>query len=444
MTIPKTNTRLLACKILLDVLKQGLSLKQTLQQKTADLPDLSSQAKAQTQALCYGVLREYDTLQLQLSVLLQKSLRNKDQDIELLILLGLYELSFTQAAQHAVVSEIVNAVKKRKKLWATKLVNGVLRNAIRTQESDNPYREEPLPPPSTVKYHWLLEKLQQHYPDQWQDIWHNSNQAPPMHIRVNQQKISRNNYLESLNTAKIGYLEIGTSRSGTEIHSDIEPCHNNCITLAKPTPVSQLPHFFDGYCSVQDLAAQQAAELLHPKAGEKILDACAAPGGKTAHLLEHCPDINLLALELDPIRAKKIHENLNRLALQATIKTGDGIKEDWFDGELFDKILLDAPCSGTGVIRRNPDIKFLRKATDIDQLVKTQQQLLHNLWKKLKPGGQLLYATCSILPEENTQQIQDFLKSNTNAKLMLEQQLLPKPMGYDGFYYALLAKNKTL
>ncbi|MCW8888222.1 MAG: 16S rRNA (cytosine(967)-C(5))-methyltransferase RsmB, partial [Gammaproteobacteria bacterium] len=265
-----------------------------------------------------------------------------------------------------------------------------------------------------------------------------NNQRPPMTLRINLAQTGRDEFCKRLDSAEIGYQQSRFSRSG--------------ITLTKPMAVEQIPGFVDGLASVQDGAAQFAAELLAPEANERILDACAAPGGKTAHILERAPSCELTALDHDPLRLERVEENLERIGVTAQVIAGDAAKPaDWWDGELYDRILLDAPCSATGVIRRHPDIKVLRHPDDIETLVSLQKQILDALWKLLKPGGTLLYATCSILPQENSQQIDSFIQRTEDAEAEsidwewgiesgVGRQILPGMDGMDGFFYALLKK----
>ncbi|MGL6177056.1 MAG: 16S rRNA (cytosine(967)-C(5))-methyltransferase RsmB, partial [Vibrionaceae bacterium] len=232
-----------------------------------------------------------------------------------------------------------------------------------------------------------------------------------------------------------------------DIESLPHPTAQDALQLLRPTDVAKLPGFADGFCSVQDAAAQLAVEYLAPQTNELILDCCAAPGGKTCHILEREPQAKVVAVDIEPSRILRIHDNLNRLSLQAEVICGDASNPDsWWQGAMFDKILLDAPCSATGVIRRHPDIKWLRKAPDIEQLAILQGQILSNLWEKLKSGGTLVYATCSIMAQENQQQITDFLNKNKNAILQTGtldspgRQILPGEQNMDGFYYAVLCK----
>ena len=286
---------------------------------------------------------------------------------------------------------------------------------------------------------WLLEHLQQDWPADWERIVSANNATPPMTLRVNAAHSERDTYVAMLK-------ESGTS---------CEPARHTeyGLTLSQPVGVDHLPNFTDGAVSVQDAAAQLAAQLLDARPGERVLDACAAPGGKTAHILERQPGLaKLLALDISEERIQRLTDNLRRLGLSATTCVGDATNPtSWWDGRPFDRILLDAPCSATGVIRRHPDIKVLRHAEDLRQLTQTQAQILTALWPLLKPGGMLLYVTCSILQQENSQQIQDFLATQADARHNLidaewghaqaaGRQTLPGENGMDGFFYACIQK----
>jgi 16S rRNA (cytosine967-C5)-methyltransferase len=265
-----------------------------------------------------------------------------------------------------------------------------------------------------------------------------NNSHPPFTLRINTQKISRSEYLTLL--------------QGLEINAAVTPFSPYGITLENACDPRKLPLFAEGLISVQDEAAQLSANFLQLSPNMKVLDACCAPGGKTGHMLEVEPSILVTALDADERRLGRVRENLTRLGVTANVICGDGTKTNWWDGELFDRILLDAPCSATGIIRRHPDIKVLRTPEELDKLGELQAKLLHNLWSLLKPGGFLIYATCSVMPKENTQIIEAFLKRHPDAKcdLMAEQwgieqaygrQLLPSAEGHDGFYYARLHKS---
>jgi len=288
--------------------------------------------------------------------------------------------------------------------------------------------------------YWLIKRLKQAWPEHWQQVCAANNERAPMSLRVNAQRNSRDDYLQQLTAADISASNCPHSVYG--------------IKLEKPANVETLPGFGDGLCSVQDEAAQLAATLLQLEPGQHVLDACAAPGGKTCHLRELEPQLaSLTALELDAERATRIHQNLERLQLNAKVVEGDASQpEQWWDQQHYDRILLDAPCSATGVIRRHPDIKLLRHDEDIAALAELQLQILSALWPLLKPRGILLYATCSVLPDENEQVLEKFLSQHSDVEILpidadwglagpAGRQLFPQPQGHDGFYYARIQKS---
>ncbi len=437
------NSRLAVVKILLQVTTQGRNLPDAIK-KYADKTQESDHSFIQ--AMSYGVIRLLPRLDYIADQLISKPLKAKDRDIVLLILSGLYQLIEMRTPDHAAVSETVKITKGLKKPWAKNLVNAVLRNYQRQAETLN----QQLQNNEVAKFahpQWWLDIIKKNWLEEkrWQAILDANNQSPPMTLRLNTQHISRTDYLDLL--------------SQHDISAKLGEYSEDAIYLQKPLPVNALPLFTEGKVSVQDEAAQLAAILLDPQKGDRILDACAAPGGKTLHLLEREKDIDLLALDIESNRLEKIQENLDRCHLHAKLLTANAFEPDsWWDKKPFDRILLDAPCSASGVIRRHPDIKLLRQQNDIAQLLQDQAQILHALWSTLKSGGMLLYATCSVLAEENTQQIQHFLQLHNDAELqpihsdwgiqqVAGKQILPGDggekgnMGMDGFFYALIQKK---
>ena len=428
----KQSARATAARVIAEVVQKKHSLNAVL---TAALPLLPENERSLCQQLCYGVLRWHPQLDAISQQLLSKALKAKDADIAALLLCGLYQLRDLRIPSHAAISETVNATKTLGKQWAKGLINASLRNYQRQSEDIN----NKLQQSDTALYahpDWLIQSFKQDWPDSWQAILNASNQQPPMMLRVNQQKTTRQDYLTQLIEADIPANEISDCPEG--------------ILLEKPCDVYLLPGFTDGHVSVQDGAAQQVASLLDLKSGLRILDACAAPGGKTCHILEHAPDNDVIALDIAANRLKQIEQNTERLELNATLIASDAADTDkWWDGTLFDRILIDAPCSGTGVIRRHPDIKLLRRADDIDSLAEQQEHLLNTLWPLLKPEGLLVYTTCSALKQENEQQVANFLQQHPEAQ-EIEASPAPaqrRPFGYqrlpgdddlDGFYYACL------
>lgn len=398
--------------------------------------NLSKKDKAWSQEMVLGVMRQLPLLQLWLRQLLDKPLKNKQKVIESLIIVGFYQIAFSRVSTHAAVAETVEACKLLGSPGLKGLVNGVLRNFIRQElaesQSDNPQINSGLPK-------WIYKKLASQPQIDLDQIITAISQKPPLWLRVNALKTSREAYVQLLEEQDIDY--------------HLPENHPQGVILSKSTDVTQLPKFDEGWFAVQDGAAQMAAHLISPLAGERILDACAAPGGKTCHMLETQPHLKeCIALDSDSKRLNRVSDNLQRLGLSAKIIAADASQVgDWWDGEQFDRILLDAPCSATGVIRRHPDIKWLRKREDIDVLVNLQRTILTALWNTLKPGGTLLYATCSILQEENTLQIAQFLSEQSNAELvpikdsetvtMPGWQIMPGEQEMDGFYYACLKKT---
>lgn len=430
------NSRARAAKIITAIILDGSSLTAALKQISP-----ADQDRSFIQELCYGVMRWYGQLIAITKVLITKQLKAKDSDIQALILLGLYQVIHLQTPLHAALNETVQAARDLNKSWATKLINGVLRQFLRNKESIfEKINNDPVARYAHPK--WLLQTLKKAWPEHWEAIVNANNQRPPMILRVNCQQVARDEYLELLAEQKI--------------LAEAAPHADQGIILTTPCNVNDLPGFNEGKVSVQDSAAQLAAGLLDLQPGQRVLDACAAPGGKTAHILETEPKLSeLVAIDNDDERLKKISDNLNRLQLRATVKCVDAATpQDWWDGRQFDRILLDAPCSATGVIRRHPDIKVLRRAEDIAALAKTQQQLLTALWSLLKPGGLLLYITCSVLPAENTEVLQRFLTLHTDANekkieaswgipASIGRQIFPGEQQMDGFFYALLEKTNV-
>ncbi|MCK5122070.1 MAG: 16S rRNA (cytosine(967)-C(5))-methyltransferase RsmB [Methylococcales bacterium] len=429
------SLRLIATGVLVKVVKDGQSLTVALEKAFESVED--SKDRAFIQALCFGVIRQYHRLDFILQQLLSKPLRNKDTDIKVLLLIGLYQLQYMRVKSHAAVSETVSAAKK--KSWAKSLINGVLRQYIRAQESlEEAANKDRLAASSHPE--WLVNKLENDWPEQVTALLAENNKQPPMVLRVNLSQTTREVYLQLL--------------VDNEITASVVSFCPTAIVLDQPVAVEKLPRFNDGWVSVQDTAAQLAAQLLDVQAGQSVLDLCAAPGGKTAAILEgQAESISMLAVDIDEGRLTRVNENLQRLKLQAKVIAGDASKPDeWVQGQVFDRILVDAPCSALGVIRRHPDIKILRRETDISTLQTIQQQILNAAWELLAPGGILLYATCSVLKQENELQVESFLKTHKDAsEVVIEgewgvkrgvgRQVLTGDLAMDGFYYAKLIKQ---
>ncbi len=433
------NTRATAARVLGQILTGSGSLSSLL-------PDAQSSLKESErpllQELCYGTLRWQPRLDLYLQQLLDKPLRAKDSDVQALLLLGLYQLIHMRIPDHAAISETVDASRQLKKPWASGLINGVLRrfqregDTLTTELQGNPVFASAHP-------QWLIGALGKAWPDQRDAILDANNRHPPFTLRLNTRHSSRDEYLAQLSAAGIVARATPFSPYG--------------LTLEQPCDPRTLPGFAEGLISVQDEAAQLAADLLAPTTGQRVLDACCAPGGKTGHLLERQPELILTALDSDARRLPRVEENLARLQINAPeskvkVLCGDATEPaSWWDGQTFDRILLDAPCSASGIIRRQPDIKVLRTPDDIQRLAELQGCLLDSLWPLLAPGGRLVYATCSVLPRENTRVVEAFvarqpevhceiLEADWGLPQPCGRQLLPQVDGHDGFYYAVLTK----
>lgn len=428
---PGADSRAVAAQAVFQVVEQGRSLSQALPTLSRHL---SARDRGMAQALAYGVMRQLPQLNFMVGAQINKPLKGELKILHSLLLVGAYQLAFMGSAEHAAVSATVDAAQVLKRGKQKGLVNGVLRNLQRQLPQLQAQLKQK---PALAHGHprWLAERIQALYPQQASAIMAANNEQAPMWLRINAQHTNRENYLALL------------AEAGIETRADAPL--PTAICLAHPVDVHSLPHFAEGWVSVQDIAAQHAAWLLNAQAGERILDCCAAPGGKTAHILEQQTQLDMLALDADEQRLQRVHENLERLQLHAKVITADACKpQDWWDNQAFDRILLDAPCSATGVIRRHPDIKWLRRDSDIAELVQVQQQILDALWPTLKVGGTLLYATCSILSEENTLQIEAFKKRHPDAIAVatkpdgaVEWQWLPGELDGDGFYYAKLEKR---
>ncbi len=426
------DVRAAAASVIGDVLG-GSSLQQALPGR---LSRVVERDRGLLQQLCYGTLRDSPRLLAVLAQLLEKPLRDKDQDLQGLLLCGLYQLDSTRVPDHAAVAATVGAARALKKNWATGMANAVLRRYLREREQ----LAETLDPAAAASHPpWLFQKILQQWPAAAIEVIAANNQQPPMTLRVNNRRRVRPDYLTTLQNQGFAAAD-----------GKLSP---HAIQLANPTEVQMLPGFTAGEVSVQDEAAQLAAVLLQAGVGERVLDACAAPGGKACHILELQPHLGeLVAMDIDALRLQKVAENLQRLDLAATLLVGDAAHPAaQLRPGSFDRILADVPCSASGVIRRHPDIKLLRRESDIAQLAQRQQNILKGVWPLLKPGGTLLYVTCSILDEENSQVVQRFLAAHSDAELFLAnmpwgqatpcgRQLLPSPGGPDGLFYSRLRK----
>ncbi len=429
------NVRALAARSCFDVIDRGMSLSDVLPKAQAGLDNPLD--RALLQEMCFGVMRYLPQLEAVCNQLMAKPLIKQLRPLQFLLYVGIYQLKFMRIPDHAAISETVDAARELKGQSLTKLINGVLRNVQRQPavfDFDNASAAVQFNHPG-----WLINALQQAYPQQWQQILTANQQKAPLWLRVNVNKINPTDYAAALTRQDIAY-----SRPLADMPA--------AIKLAQAQDVTTLPGYDEGWFSVQDAAAQYAATLLQVSGQQHILDACCAPGGKTCHILELEPAAEVTALDKDPKRLLRVEENLARLGLKANVIAADASQPNsWWQGQLFDRILLDVPCSASGVIRRHPDIRWLRKKADIAALAEVQQRILQQCWALLAPGGCLLYATCSVLPEENSMQIARFLQQHSDARLdILPQQHADQPFGWqllpgeqdmDGFFYARLFKQ---
>lgn len=385
------------------------------------LARVDSVARPAVQDLVYGSLRAYGRGDFFLNRLLAKPLA--DEEVRALLLVAIYRLETRPDAEHTVVDQAVVAAGELAEGRFRGLVNGVLRNFLRQRETLSAALADD-PVARTQHPDWWLAHLQAAYPEDWPAIVAAGNEPPPMALRVNLRRCSRDAYQARLTAAGIPATAVGEAG----------------LALAKPLPVERLPDFAAGLVSVQDPGAQLAAVRLDPAAGSRVLDACAAPGGKTAHLLERA-DLDLLALDLKPSRCRRVSENLERLGLTAEVRSADCAKlNTWWDGRPFDAVLADVPCTASGVVRRSPDAKWLRREADIASFAAAQSRILDALWQVVRPGGKLLYVTCSVFPAENGEQIDAFLARQPLARRRHQEQLLPTAE-HDGFFYCLLEKH---
>ncbi|HEY6044125.1 MAG TPA: 16S rRNA (cytosine(967)-C(5))-methyltransferase RsmB [Nitrosospira sp.] len=407
----------------------GASLTAVLHDVWRAHADLSDQQRGAIQDLSYGVLRFYGQLNTLLELLLKKPLW--DENLRCLLLVGLYQLIYSKTAPHAIVDSAVSAARDLNNNKVVRgLVNAILRRFIRERTT----LLERAAQTEIGRYshpQWWINRLHAQYPQHYQAILEVSNLRPPMTLRVNRRKIDIAEYLELLNKNGVNARRLA----------------NDALELAQPAAVEKLPGFAEGLVSVQDMGAQLAAPMLDVRDSMRVLDACAAPGGKTAHLLE-LANVEVTALDVDAARVAMITQNLSRLGLSANhVMHGDVSQPSkWWNGEYFDRILADVPCSASGVVRRHPDIKWLRRESDLFQFAGKQREILDSLWRMLSRDGKLLYTTCSIFAEENRLQVDGFLRHHTDARLLplppaetVEGQLLPN-FHHDGFFYALLHK----
>ena len=429
----------------IDAVLSGRSNLDTALAKAAAAEALSERDRTLCHALAFGTLRLHERNRFLISKLTKKPFRRRDQIIEALLSVGLFALTESHRPSYAVVSATVDAAVLLGRAPLRGVVNAVLRRFLREREELLAAAAEV----DTARWQhpeWLLDAFKQDWPDDWQRIAAAGNEQAPMWLRLNTQVRSRDDWLQNLPD------DIKVAAAPDEFPA--------AVRLRDAVPVDSLPGFSTGSVSVQDAGAQLAAGLLDCQTGMRVLDACAAPGGKTGHILELCPEpLDLVALDRDGERLERVQENITRLRRSATIVKGDLLRpERWWDREPFDRILLDVPCSATGVIRRHPDIRYLRKPSDISTLAARQTKLLRAAWKMLKPGGLLLYVTCSVLAAENATVVGGFLAARedaseqplpaelqalTSGSLAHGVQLLPGTAATDGFYYALMKRAEA-
>jgi 16S rRNA (cytosine967-C5)-methyltransferase len=424
------HSQLIAADCVSEVIK-GHNLNHVFDRHFDHHSHITPQQKSIAIFLAYGAIRFLGENQFFIRKLINKKITNKK--IEALLCVALFQLNHDQSNDFTIVNEAVEAAKFINKSWAGSFVNGVLRNFIR--QKDNLKSELKNDEEAFYSYPlWWIQLIKEAYNKDWESILLNGNKHPPLTLRINIRKINLKQYEEKLKSESIDYRVLG----------DI------AVELTQPIPVEKIPGFIAGEVSVQDFGAQLAANLLDLKDGQICLDACSAPGGKTGHMLE-IADIELVSIDQEKERLYKVKENLERLQLHAHLKCADLTAiNSWWNKKLYDRILLDAPCSASGVVRRHVDIKWLRRPRDIDMFAKQQKIMLQAMWQLLKKGGKLLYATCSIFPDENQRVIDNFIKEHSDAKEVkwsvdskyskYENQLIPNE-NHDGFYYALFEKN---
>ena len=425
--------RVVAARCAAAVFARGRNLDEVFAEQVGQLNEAD---RGLAKAIAYGAVRDRRLLEALLDQLLQRPLRN-EPELHSLLLCGLFQLRAMRIAPHAAVSETVAAVQALDKPWAKGLANALLRRYQR--ESTALETALPATPAVRLSYpDWLVDALRNDWGDKAEAVLEAGNAPGPLTLRVNRRRGSRETYLQQL-------AEVGIAATAVDGAAD-------AVRLIEATGVERIPGFADGRVSVQDASAQLTVELLDAQPGMRVLDACAAPGGKAAHLLEHQPDLQLLALDSDAARLSRVQHNLDRLQLTATLRCADAARPStWWDEQPYARILVDAPCSGSGVIRRHPDIKWLRRAADIPRLAAQQRRLLDALWPLLSPGGVLVYASCSILRAEGEDLIAGFVAARADAEALpidmswgestgLGRRIAPGG-DFDGFYYARLRKR---
>ncbi len=428
------NARRVAADVAMAVLDQGMAADVAMTPHWARMEDPKD--RALTRRLVHDLMRDWPMCDALVGALLSQALKRRDRRVHFVLAIALAELRLGREPDHAVVHSAVEATRAAKSSHLAKLVNAVLRRYLRDKE----LLERDLDQTLTHRYgypQWLITRVQTDWPTQWADILDAGNAAPPLTLRVNRRHWSRDRALVALH------------QSGIEAHA--VPALPDAVMCEHRVAIRDLPQFEVGAWSVQDASAQWATEWLQLQPSQRVLDACAGPGGKAAYILER-EDVHLVAVESEADRLTHVEEGLSRLGLSAELICADATAlDDWWDGQLFDRILIDAPCSATGVIRRHPDIRWLRQEKDVASLATLQQALLERLWSALQPGCILVYITCSVLAQENQQQIQHFLENTKDAQaieppnmpepvpgraLSVGWQVLPGESDWDGFYFA--------
>tara|TARA_Y100001935_G_C17311772_1_gene517168 strand:- start:6539 stop:7849 length:1311 start_codon:yes stop_codon:yes gene_type:complete len=432
------NPRLIAIQNLITVI-EGNTLDKAFKKNIINLPKKDI---ALAKELSFGLCRWYFQLDSIIKKKLKKPLKQKDMDIRLVLMLGAYQLLYSRVAEHAAISTSVELTRDLNKEWASKVVNAILRDIQRDKKKLGLKFFSKINENLQTRYsqqRWLIEEIQHNWPKEFETILESFQKKAPMTIRVNTKRQKIDKYIEDLRKKKISFRTIDDLQSA--------------LVLEKPIGVNELPGFSEGIVSIQDGGAQYAADLIDLEENQIILDACSAPGGKLGHILEMEKNSSVIAMDISSARLRLVKENLDRLKYECQVYKGDASKPpiEWQSG-IFDRILLDVPCSSSGVIRRHPDIRMIRKYEDLDNLLKQQINILSAIWPCLKQGGKLLYSTCSILPQENEMQIQNFLDNFSDANEILISkkigiqrihgiQILPGNRTMDGFYYALLEKK---
>lgn len=424
-----------AAQVLAEVLDKRAPLPLALSRQRVRFNNVGHQPLLQE--LCYGTLRWLPRLEAIMEQLLSRPLNRLNREVACLLATGLYRLDYMNIPDHAAVHLTVEGCAQIRKPWARRVVNAALRRYLRERRRIG-LRLSHSRVAQYAHPNWLIEAIAGAWPEDWERILAAGNTRPPLCLRVNRRR------------AKPHACQTELARAG--IRAKPVPHCPYALSIDGSVPVSALPGFAEGHLSVQDAAAQLATALLEPAPAERVLDACSAPGGKSGAILEHTVPLRLWCLDRSETRLGQVRENLARLGLTAHVVSGDlRSPRDWWDGMHYDRILLDVPCSATGVIRRNPDIKMARTVDDIRQAAVVQTELLEAAWQLLAPGGRLVYASCSILSEENEQPLGNFLQRHTDAHSLPicaawgrprgpGRQILPGWQDMDGFYYAVLKK----